>query len=403
MTIPRVGIDWLGRLSSAPATATGAMPADVAPPNWYDVTWNPTAGCSPTGPGCDHCDAVRTVAQLARMGGKGGSRYAGLATTSRAGVEWTGELRVRVDALAWPLLQRRTRRILVNSLSDLFHEQLATKTIDAVHAVMTVAHWHRFLVQTRRATRMRAYYIDPETPRRIAVEIGQLAEKMLPGANSAPGEAGTDAPIPPPGNANARRAWTAGLGRVVTPDAAVLGPEPAAATIEPWPLPNLYLGVSVEDETRAGRLGELLQTPAALRWACYEPLLGEVRPDHVPLDEGGYVDALSGFRFDIDDRGRRLPIAAPALPALDWVVAGGETGIGARPTLPGWIRNLRDGCAAAGVPFFFKQWGEWGPAPGNGSGAEIVRSGRRAAGRSIDGRSWDEMPMVLRRRARQQR
>jgi hypothetical protein len=70
---------------------------------------------------------------------------------------------------------------------------------------------------------MRAYYIDPETPRRIAVEIGQLAEKMLPGANSAPGEAGTDAPIPP-GNANARRAWTAGLGRGVTPDAAVLGP-----------------------------------------------------------------------------------------------------------------------------------------------------------------------------------
>jgi protein gp37 len=199
------------------------MPADVAPPNWYDVTWNPIAGCSPTGPGCAHCEAVRTVAQLARMGGKGGSRYAGLTTTSRAGVEWTGELRVRDDVLAWPLLQRRTRRILVNSLSDLFHEQLATKTIDAVHAVMTVAHWHRFLVQTRRATRMRAYYIDPETPRRIAVEIGQLAEKMLPGANSAPGEAGTDAPIPP-GNANARRAWTAGLGRGVTPDAAVLGP-----------------------------------------------------------------------------------------------------------------------------------------------------------------------------------
>ncbi|MGA8761084.1 MAG: DUF5131 family protein [Stellaceae bacterium] len=354
MTTPRVGIDWLGRLSLAPATATGAAPADVAPPNWYDVTWNPTAGCSPIGPGCGHCDAMRTVAQLARMGGKGGTRYAGLTTTGRAGVEWTGELRVRDDVLAWPLLQRRTRRILVNSLSDLFHERLATQTIDAVHAVMTVAHWHKFLVQTRRATRMRAYYVDPETPRRIAVEIGQLAEKILPGANSAPGEAGTDAPSPT-GNANARRAWTAGLARVVTPDAAVLGPEPTAVTIEPWPLPNLYLGVSVEDETRAGRLGELLQTPAALRWACFEPLLGEVRLDHIPLGDGGYLDALSGFRFDIDDRGRRLPIAAPALPALDWVVAGGETGIGARPILPGWIRTLRDACAAAGVPFYFKQ------------------------------------------------
>ncbi len=401
MTTPRVDASRLGRLSLAPS-ATGAMSAGTAPPTWYDVTWNPSAGCSPAGPGCDHCGAMRTVAQLARMGGKSGARYAGLTTIGRSGLEWTGELRLRDDVLTWPLLQRKARRILVNSLSDLFHEGLATESIDAVHAVMTVAHWHKFLVQTRRATRMRAYYTDPETPHRIAAEIGQLADKMLPGPDSSPGMSGGDA-IDPVGSSNARRAWAAGLARVIEPEAAVLGDRPASATIEPWPLPNLWLGVSVENETRADRIGELLQTPAALRWACFEPLLGEVRPDYVPLSDNGYVDALSGFRFDLDERGRRVPIAAPSLPALDWVVAGGETGVGARPIRPDWVRNLRDRCVAAGVPFFFKQWGEWGPAPGNGSGAENVRWGRRAAGRLIDGRSWDEMPAALRRRTRRPR
>ncbi len=336
------------------------------------------------------------------MGGKGGARYAGLTSPVAAGLEWTGELRLREDVLTWPLLQRKARRILVNSLSDLFHEHLATGTIDAVHAVIAVAHWHGFLVQTRRATRMRAYYADPDTPHRIAAEIEQLAQKILPGLGSSPGDAGTDA-IGPVGSANARRAWAAGLARAVRPEVAAFGAEPAAATVEPWPLPNLYLGVSVENQTRVGRVGELLQTPAALRWACFEPLLGEVRPVHVPLGDDRYVDALSGLCFDIDERGRHMANATPSLPALDWVIAGGEIGVGARPTLPNWVRHLRDHCAAAGVPFFFKQWGEWGPAPGNGSGAEVARCGRRTTGRSIDGRSWDEIPAVLSRRARQQR
>lgn len=221
VTTPRVGIDWLGRLSSAPAAGPGVAPKEVAPPTWYDVTWNPTAGCSPVGAGCDHCDAMRTVAQLARMGGKGGARYAGLTTTGRSGVEWTGELRLREDLLTWPLLQRKARRILVNSLSDLFHEGLATETIDAVHAVMTVTHWHEYLVQTRRARRMRAYYADPDTPRRIAKEINQLAGKILSEPGSSPGIAGIDA-IGPVSNPNARRRWAAGLARAVRPDAGVL-------------------------------------------------------------------------------------------------------------------------------------------------------------------------------------
>src|SRR5271157_5320994 len=135
------------------AQGAGVGRARSAPPDWYDVTWNPTVGCSAISPGCDHCQALRTVAQLARMGGKGGARYAGLTAT---------------------------RRILVDSLSDLFHETLAVETIDALHAVMAVAHWHRFLVLTKRADHMRAYYADPQTPYRIAAAVDDLATTILP-------------------------------------------------------------------------------------------------------------------------------------------------------------------------------------------------------------------------------
>ncbi len=179
-------------------------------------------------------------------------------------------------------------------------------------------------------------------------------------------------------------------------------PVPGAAALDAWPLPNLWLGVSVEDQDRAGRIGQLLQTPASLRWACFEPLLGPVRPDRVPVDDDGYVDALGGGRFEVDGRGRQLAIAAPALPPLDWVVAGGETGAGARPADPAWVGDLRDRCTAAGVPFFFKQWGEWAPGP-EYPAQKMVRLGRRAADRLVDGRAWDEMPAAMREPSRRPR
>jgi protein gp37 len=364
-------LDRLGQLASPRAVVVGSAPAKLSAPTWYDIAWNPTAGCSPVSPGCDHCEAMRIVAQLARMGGKGGARYAGLTLPGRLGPEWSGELRVRDDLLTWPLAQRKARRILVDSLSDLFHERLTTEAVDAVHAVIRIAHWHRFLIQTRRAARMRAYYSDPQTPQRIAVQIERLATGVVPARV---------------------------VDRKAAAAVAALG-----TGIGAWPLPNLLLGVSVEDQKRVGRIGTLLQTPAALRWACFEPLLGPVRTDCVPVGAAGYVDALSGHRFDIDRRGRLLAMQGPALPALDWVVAGGEIGPAARPAIPNWVRDLRDGCAVAGVRFFFKQWGEWGPAPGNGSGEDVVRCGRRTAGRLIDGRSWDEMPSALRQRARLRR
>jgi protein gp37 len=146
------------------------------------------------------------------------------------------------------------------------------------------------------------------------------------------------------------------------------------------PPANWWLGVSVEGRARLGRIEQLRATPAAIRFLSLEPLL----EDLVALD-------LSG---------------------IDWVIVGGESGPGARPMHPDWVRRLRDQCLAAEVPFFFKQWGEWAPAPEHmnyaegaalacrrsrefeqwSSGHTLIRVGKHAAGRLLDGREWDEYP-----------
>jgi protein gp37 len=333
--------------------------------DWFDASWNPTAGCSLYSPGCEHCYAMRIAARLARMGGKTGERYAGLTTTERSGPVWTGEMRVAEDLLAWPLQQRRSRRIAVNLMSDLFHENLGTDTVDLLHAVMRAAPWHQFLALTKRAARMRAYYSDPETPRRIAEKSNLLSSLLLP----APGR---------------RRRSTDRADRTLRP-----------VGLEPWPMANLWLGVSVEDQDRMARVGELLRTPAAIRWVCFEPLLDRVRPEAVPVGDG-YFDAMRGSHYTIDGRGRAVPAEGPAWRPLDWIVAGGEIGAGARPTLPEWLRELRDKCNSTGTPFFFRQWGEWAPAPDDASGRRMVRIGKRSAGRLLDDRAWDELPETAR-------
>jgi protein gp37 len=331
--------------------------------DWFDATWNPTAGCSLYSPGCDHCYAMRIAAQLARMGGKTGARYAGLTTTERLGPVWTGEMRVAEELLGWPLLRGRPRRIAVNAMSDLFHENLATATLDLLHAVMRAAHWHQFLVLTKRAARMRAYYNDPETPRRITERSDLVSSLVLPGRGR-------------------RRRPADPTDRTIRP-----------AGLATWPLPNLWLGVSVEDQDRMTRVGDLLQTPAAIRWVCFEPLVDRVQPEAVPVGDS-YFDSLRGGHYTIDGRGRTVAVGGPMWRPLDWVVTGGEIGAGARPMRPRWVRKLRDKCVASGTPFFFRQWGEWAPASNNGSEQTMSRVGKRTAGRFLDGRTWDEIPAV---------
>jgi protein gp37 len=259
---------------------------------------------------------------------------------------------------------------------------------------MAIAHWHRFLVLTKRADRMRVYYADPQTPYRIAVAVDDLAATVLPGLGFGSDGAAATAATARSVGAGARRLWGAGLARVIRQPAGAQSGKSSPAGLHPWPLPNLWPGVSVEDQGWIDRIGHLLQTPAALRWACFEPLLGPVGPDAVPVGEG-YVDALIGDRYLLDGRGRMVPAAESGWRPLDWVVAGGETGAGARPIDPDWVRALRDRCVAAGVPFLFKQWGEWAPVPDNRFGQRMARVGRRNAGRLIDGRCWNQMPAAM--------
>jgi protein gp37 len=354
-------------------------PESTAPEEWYDAAWNPTVGCSALSPGCDHCDALRAAVHLARMGGRTGTDYAGLTRLAAARPVWTGEVRLRDDLLTWPLLRSSPRRIFVDAMSDLFHENLATPAIDKLHAVMAFAHWHLFLVLSKRAERMAAYYNDPETPRRIALEAEALSPALLPGPAAAPVSGR---------GAAARRLWAIGLSRVR--HAASGSP----IGLDPWPLPNLWPGVSVEDEASMARIRHLLATPAALRWVCFEPLLGPVGPNAVPVGDA-YFDALRGGHYRLDGRGLAIAVEGPPWLPLDWVVAGGEIGAAARPVQPDWLRALRDRCTAAGVPFFFKRWGEWAPDTGNGAERRMVRIGRRAAGRLLDGCYWNELPASM--------
>jgi protein gp37 len=255
---------------------------------------------------------MRIASRLGRVGGKTGVRYAGLTTMTRSGPLWTGEIRVAEDLLVWPLTQRQPRRIAVNRMSDLFHENLATDTVDLLHAVMWAAHWHQFLLLSKRSRRMRDYYNDPETPHRIAEKFRALSPIAARGRSSSP----------------------------------YANPPVNTAGSVPWPLPNLWLGVSVEDQERIERVADLLQSPAAIRWTCFEPLLNRVSPEAVPIGDR-YFDALSGRHYAIDARGRRYAVAGPAWRPLDWVVIGGEIGAGARIMQPDWVRILRDKCVAS--------------------------------------------------------
>jgi protein gp37 len=294
---------------------------------WTDETWNPIVGCDIVSPGCTNCYAMRMAARLEAMGVE---HYAGMTRKVNGHSVWTGTIRSAPESiLAAPLRWKRPRRIFVNSMSDLFHEDVPGAAIDQVFAVMALAPQHTFQVLTKRAGRMRMYLteVDRERELSIADAIKTLARALHP----------LDLV------ARDNMIWRAPYG----------GCEPML------PLPNVWLGVSVEDQPRADeRIHELLATPAAKRFISAEPLLGLIDiarfvPELLtPITEQVGAYAASGHEY----------LGTPI--GLDWVIAGGESGPGARPMHPDWPRALRDQCAAAGVAFFFKQWGEWAPVSG---------------------------------------
>jgi hypothetical protein len=211
------------------------------------------AGSRPTRP---NGRVTRRALHWVNQGGADGSRL-------------DRETRVRDDLLSWPLFRRQPRRTAVSLMSDLFHEAL-TATIDLVHAVIAVAHWHTFLVLTKRSRRMREYYGNPETPRRVAEEIDRLSSEILPSGRSASSAAaGTVAlSIPTSTRRSGRgrtvrtpRHWIVGFSRVTygTPSATPAAIRPVG--LEPWPLANLWPGVSVEDQSRIERIGDCSKRP----------------------------------------------------------------------------------------------------------------------------------------------
>lgn len=332
---------------------------------WTDATWNPITGCTLVSEGCRHCYA----ATLAATRLKNHPSRTGLARINAAGeAKFTGEVRLNKDWLDQPLRWGRPRRIFVCAHGDLFHEAVPDEWIDHVFAVMALAPQHTFQVLTKRPERAREYLSS------LLSEFGQLV------------------------------GWTVRFRDAARKAGALLG-DLSSIRATTWPLPNVWIGTSVEDEATAdARIPHLLATPAAVRFVSAEPLLGPV--DLMPYL---FIVTHDDARLECGCSDEPLPFHDPATtnpddistPRLDWVIVGGESGKHARPMHPDWARSLRDQCVAAGVPFFFKQWGEWvsvSEVEGPGDhfrfpdGATVRRTGKALAGRTINGRTWDQMP-----------
>lgn len=275
---------------------------------WTDATVNAINGCTVLSPGCTNCYAMRLAGTRLRDH----PSRTGLTSDSKAGPVWNGTVRLNESALLQPLRWKRPRRIFWNAHGDIFHPAVPDEWIDRCFAVMALTPQHIHQVLTKRSDRMRAYFTTPlDSLFNTRLSLMQdAAYRIMATFSGAWNEARA---------MQAREAVTAAL--KWTDSRTNVG------------FRNVWLGVSVEDQKRADeRIADLLATPAAVRWLSCEPLLDEVLFD--PCD----------------------------LAQIDWVVVGGESGPGARPMHPDWARSLRDQCAvAAGVPFFFKQWGDWAP------------------------------------------
>lgn len=228
---------------------------------WTESTWNPVTGCSKVSPGCRHCYAERMAYRLQAMG----------QPNYKNGFEVT----LHEHALELPLKWKRPQTIFVNSMSDLFHEDVPTDFILQAFEIMRLAHWHRFQVLTKRSER-----------------LVELSSSII------------------------------------------------------WPS-NVWMGVSVESQEWTFRIDHLRETGAYIKFLSLEPLLG--------------------------------PLPNLDLTEIDWAIVGGESGPDARPIAPQWVKDIRNECLAANVPFFFKQWGG---------------VNKKKAGRVLDGQVWDQMPIL---------
>lgn len=259
---------------------------------WTEETWNPVRGCSRVSPGCENCYAER---QAIRHAGRG-DHYEGLVRLSKTGPVWTGEVRFVASKLKDPFGWNRPRRVFVNSMSDLFHEKVSDEEIAAIFGVMAATERHTYQILTKRPERMLRWFGWMESKGRVRELLFQYAHAK--------------------GGEHLRKL---NLARE-------LG-------VSDWPLPNVWLGVSVEDQKRVDeRVPLLLKTPASMRFVSYEPALGA-------------VDLLPWMRRPLDP------------PGIDWVIVSGESGPSARPFDMRWALSAIEACDAAGIRCFVKQLG----------------------------------------------
>ena len=244
---------------------------------WCDASWNPATGCSHVSEGCRNCYAERDWKRLSTM-----------SKTVYYEREFT-DVQCHYDRLNQPLRWRKPRRIFVNSMSDLFHDDVPDDFITLVFAAMAQAYHHQFIVMTKRPMRASNWFCTGNRHLEMTRAFVNFKDYCEP--------------------------------------------------VGPWPLPNVWLGVSVEDQPTADeRIPILIKTPAAVKVLSVEPLLERV------------TVTMAVEQFHARDALLRLN-----KPPVDWVIVGGESGAAARPFQSDWARSIRDECKTAGVPFFMKQ------------------------------------------------
>ena len=316
----------------------------ITPIEWTDETWNPVRGCSRVSEGCRNCYAERQAARNF-PGLRSPTTGEAFAVLNGDGPHWTGKVELIESKLTEPLHWKKPRRVFVNSMSDLFYENLPDEAIDRVFALMALCPQHTFQVLTKRPERMREWTTDPLTPNRVRRQgVDILIERNIKVGFS-------------------------------------------------WPLPNVWEGVSVEDQATAdARIPLLLQTPAALRFVSYEPALAG-------LDFRRFLRCAHGFsgrcaQCEANARWNRAggypDLAAECRSGLDWVIVGGESGPQARPFDLEWARETIRQCKAAGVSVFVKQLGAHPVA----SKTNCLRTHYPLV--DSKGGNWDEWPVDLR-------
>ncbi len=389
---------------------------NTTPIPWTDLSWNFASGCTPVSRGCANCYAMRQARRL----------------RGRCGYPGDDPFRVVLhpERLHEPMRKRRASRIFACSMGDLFHEDIPDEYLDQAFAVMACSTYslsgqaHTFQILTKRPERMLEYIGHPKREQRINDALADLIEQHSTRADRWR-------------KPQLAEAWLPVLRR--------------------WPLPNVWPGVSIEDQEHADeRIPYLLKTPigpGAVRWVSCEPLLGPLDLEPYLIEPSERICA-NCWQFKSAKYEQRRGICRvhralkpyPNTPActqfedmhasdfesarewrgrIEWVVVGGETGPRARPCHPDWVRSLRDQAKGQGVPFFFKQWGEWAPRELFPEGLDVTHSlsrigcfdrdsgeftrgamsvsaqhmvyvGRKRAGRLLDAREWGEYPQARR-------